>query len=88
MNEDESQQDFIEQDAHSFVINIWFEQINPDDPAYLWRGRITHVASGKRRYLTQLNSISEFIHAYLPQQQSGFTWWIRLRQLWHKMKEE
>jgi hypothetical protein len=35
---------------HSFVIKIWLEETHTEADKMLWRGSITHVSSGKRRY--------------------------------------
>jgi len=80
--------EFIEPDAHSFVVHIWFEKANPGSNAVLWRGRITHVASGKGRYLTRLSAISDFIATYLYKMgiQPSLRW--RVRRLFYKSDQE
>lgn len=51
----------------SFVVKIWVEP--KDDPAAIpvWRGHITHVISGERRYFTDLTLVIAFIQRYLAQ---------------------
>ena len=80
--------EYIEKDAHSFVINIWFEQADAGEQTVLWRGRITHVASGQKAYLTHLNGIPEFIRTYLPNPGFWFVWRTRLQTYWWRITEE
>lgn len=42
------------------------ETSRPEEQAE-WRGHITHVPSGARRYVRELNEISVFIGAYLKE---------------------
>lgn len=73
--------EFIEPDAHSFVINIWFEKTNASRGDVLWRGRITHVASGKNCNLTHLGAITHFIAPFLHKMGVRPTLAWRLRRL-------
>ena len=50
--------------THSFVVKIRLEE-TPDARRAVWRGQITHVPSGERRYLKDLDSIKSFILPYL-----------------------
>ena len=54
-----------EEQTHSFVIRLWLEEIEEETGHVVWRGHITHVASGERRYLKELDDIIEFIIPYL-----------------------
>jgi len=60
-HEVESEMDLFESETHSFIIKIWLE----DDGRTRWRGHITHVPDGERRYLEDLGEISRFIRPYL-----------------------
>lgn len=51
--------ELYEFNTHAFVIKIWLE-----DNAR-WRGYITHVPSGERRYIQTLSEIDDFILPYL-----------------------
>jgi hypothetical protein len=53
--------DQTESVTHSFVVRIWREE--NDRP--LWRGSITHVPSGHKRYVQELGEIAAFIARYL-----------------------
>ncbi len=56
---------FIEPNTHSFVVKIWLEE-TPEETAHpVWRGHITHVASGQRRYVANLSEILVFVVPYL-----------------------
>jgi hypothetical protein len=54
-----------EEQTHSFVIRLWLEEVQEDMGSVVWRGHITHVASGERSYLKELDSISGFIEPFL-----------------------
>ncbi len=53
--------------THSFIIKIWLEETLAEDGRAVWRGHITHVPSGQRRYLQDLSEITDFIAIYLEQ---------------------
>ncbi|MCP4428739.1 MAG: hypothetical protein GY803_30000 [Chloroflexi bacterium] len=80
--------DQIESSAHSFIIKVWREE--NDRPA--WRGHITHVPSGERRYLQELNGIIAFIIPYLREmginaRNRGFlNRWIKKQ--WKRRKDQ
>lgn len=57
--------DQLEFNTHSFVVKIWREGADEDQEESQWRGHITHVPSGERRYLKGLNGIVAFIVPYL-----------------------
>ena len=50
---------------HSFIIKLWLEQSSEESGPVTWHGYITHVPSGKRRYLKDLNAIVAFVTPYL-----------------------
>lgn len=54
----------LEANTNAFVIRIWLEEME-EDGQVTWRGHITHVMSGKRHYLKDLESILAFIRPYL-----------------------
>lgn len=69
--------DSFESVTQSFVVRIWLEE---DDRA-TWRGHITHVRSGDRRYVEQLADIVDFIAPYVDGMEPGKTgrfkrWWL------------
>jgi hypothetical protein len=51
----------------SFVIKIWLEEAAAEGTRATWRGHITHVPSGQRRYIQDLEGISAFVAPYLRQ---------------------
>jgi hypothetical protein len=57
--------DISESKVHSFIVKIWLEDGSDKAEKPLWRGHITHVPSGERRYLKRLNDIRDFIERYL-----------------------
>lgn len=50
--------------SHAFVVRIWREE---GPRRLLWRGQITHVASGAHRSLTRLGQLDAFVCVYLEQ---------------------
>jgi hypothetical protein len=56
--------DADEAQSHSFVVRVWLDEVSTSGRA-LWRGHITHVASGRRRYVQRLSDITSFIAPYL-----------------------
>jgi hypothetical protein len=49
----------------SFLIKIWLEESTDEDGKVLWRGYVTHVPGGERRFFDNLNAIVRFIKPYL-----------------------
>jgi hypothetical protein len=50
---------------HSFIVKIWLEDRDENTHQTTWRGHITHVPSGERRYISTLEGIIEFILPHL-----------------------
>jgi hypothetical protein len=70
--------------THSFVVKIWLEETADETQHPVWRGHITHVASGQRRYVNSLAGISGYIAPYLagwqiklPLRERICLWWNR-----------
>lgn len=57
--------DLPETSTHSFIIKIWLEETAAEAGTAVWRGHITHVPGGERRYLKDLDDIAGFIAPYL-----------------------
>ena len=51
--------------TESFVIKLWLEETVEESGRAKWRGHVTHVTSGNRRYVENLAGISTFIRPYL-----------------------
>jgi hypothetical protein len=56
---------YVESDTHSFIIKIWLEETAKESARARWRGHITHIPSGYRRYFKSLDEVSIFIIPYL-----------------------
>ncbi len=71
--------DEIESEIQSFIIRIWVEERAEEAGRSVWRGHITHVLSGRRRYLKNLAEIGDFIAPYLENMglQLGLRWRLR-----------
>ena len=55
----------IDPGSHSFIVKIWLEEAATELGQATWRGHITHVPDGKRRYLKDLSEVASFIGPYL-----------------------
>ncbi len=51
--------------THSFIVKVWLEEPADSQQGATWRGHITHVPSGTRRYVQNLQDIDLFIAPYL-----------------------
>ena len=57
--------DLLESKTQSFIIKVWIEETAVESGSAVWRGHITHVPTGKRKYLKKSNEILNFINPYL-----------------------
>src|SRR5947207_65926 len=53
--------DELEPISQSFIIKVWVEEHSNAGSPGRWRGHITDVSSGERRYLKDLDEILDFI---------------------------
>jgi hypothetical protein len=63
--DEEIRQDPNEYQSHSFIVKVWLEERAEQRQRPSWRGRITHVPDGERRYMQDLQEIGRFIAPYL-----------------------
>ena len=74
----------LEATSHPFLVRIWLEEGGNDGHPATWRGHITHVPSGRRRYLEDLDDIAAFVMPYLKEMGVQFrpglrvTRWLKL----------
>jgi len=54
-------------DPQSFIIKIWLEETAAEAGRVTWRGHITHVPSGQRSYVQDLDDIVTFMIPYLEE---------------------
>ena len=71
----------IEPRAEVFVVKIWRESGQVKDAA-AWRGYITHVATGRRRYITTIGELALVIVDYLAALQVQMPWYWRVWARW------
>jgi hypothetical protein len=74
----------LESHTHSFIVKIWRERVGVRGRKAVWRGYITHVPGGERRYLRSLGDIADFIIPYLAAIGVKPTRYWRVRQ-WLRM---
>jgi hypothetical protein len=79
-----------EASPQSFIIKVWLEETTEEAGETIWRGHITHVPSGERRYVQALDDVPAFIEPYLEAMGVRTTrcgrmwnWWRRLRTCLH-----
>jgi len=51
----------------SFIVKLWVEETTNGTEHGVWRGHITHVPSGNRKYVKDLDSITRFIAPYIEE---------------------
>ena len=60
--------DSFESTSQSFIVKVWVEESAGRDDPGVWHGHITHVSSGKRLYLKNLDdNIRTFIAPHLEE---------------------
>ncbi len=57
----------FESSNQSFIVKIWLEETAEEAGRAMWRGHVTHVPSGQRRYIQDLDGIATFIVPYLEE---------------------
>lgn len=57
--------DLYEINTHPFIVKVWLEETVEETGWATWRGYITHVPTGQRRYFEDLEDIPAFIAPYL-----------------------
>jgi hypothetical protein len=56
-----------ESPTHSFIVKVWLEETARGNHRARWGGHITHVPGGERRYLKDLDGVTDFIALYLEE---------------------
>lgn len=75
----------IEPNAHSFIVKIWIEEPAEKTGLGRWRGHITHVLTGNRRYFEDLGEVVRFITLYLEQMNVRFGKLWKIRHWLHRL---
>lgn len=52
----------FEQDAHSFVVRLWYEHTTTDAQ---WRGWVQHVQTGAKHYFESETAFNQIMSNYL-----------------------
>lgn len=68
----EHQTESFEPCVQSFIVRVWVEDPTQDTGPAAWRGHVTHVPSGKRRYLKDLADVVDFMRPYLKRMSLSF----------------
>ena len=56
---------------HSFIVKVFVDEPEQGSRSGGWHGHITHVQSGKKGYLNDLDDVCDFIQPYLPKGRPG-----------------
>ncbi len=51
--------------SHSFILKIWLEHTVEEAGQAEWRGHLTHVPDGQRRYIRSLAELASALAPYL-----------------------
>jgi hypothetical protein len=62
----------LENHTASYIVRVWLERREVEGAPVEWRGSIEHVASGKTKYLTDLDEIAQFIRPFLTAMGASF----------------
>jgi hypothetical protein len=54
-------------ESQSFIVKVWVEETDEARGPKTWRGHVTHVPSGERRYFQDFKKLIAFISTYLKQ---------------------
>ncbi len=77
----ETNQHLTESSAHSFVVKVWCEDSPQDsEQGPAWRGKITHVVSGRQGYVTSCGELAAFITTFLTGRKTELPMLCRLCQ--------
>ncbi len=63
----------LEDNTAAYIVRVWLEQREIEGAPVTWRGSIEHVASGRTKYLTDLDEIARFIRPFLEAVDVSFT---------------
>ena len=69
----------LESTSQSFIVKVWVEDSGEAGGHGVWHGHITHVPSGKRHYMKNLDEIPDFIAPHLEEMgvKLGMRWRVR-----------
>ena len=76
----------FESKTHSFIVKMWLEETINETARVKWRGHITHVPDGERRYLESAEAIPPFIASYLKRTGGKVKTLARLRRWLHRSR--
>jgi len=57
----------IQPNTHSFVVKVWLNDHAQRSRQVAWRGRVTHVPTGRCHYFSKTADMADFITLYLQQ---------------------
>lgn len=52
----------------SFLVRVWKEELSSQESQIVWRGHVTRIPDGARRYFKDLNEIPDLMMAQLKSQ--------------------
>lgn len=79
-DQDDTDFDLSESNTLSFIVKVWLEDRSNAHHAATWRGHITHVPSGARRYIKSLSEIIDFMVPFLQALRARIEIYWRMRR--------
>lgn len=79
--------DRSESNTHSFIVKVWLEETIEEAGQARWRGHITHVQSGQRRYMENLDEVGAFIAPFLENMGVNLGLCRQVKQWLHRWKQ-
>jgi hypothetical protein len=73
-------------ETQSFLVRIWREA-GTQPGEYFWRGHVTEVRHGKRKYVKNFEEIALFIANFLPQLGVQLNWRWRSKIWFQELKQ-
>lgn len=55
----------LEDNTTAYIVRVWLEHREVQDAPVAWRGSIEHLASGRIKFLSDLDDIPLFIQPFL-----------------------
>lgn len=71
--------------THVFVVKIWLEEFHHEGKG-TWRGYITHVSSGNRKYIDGFLDVISFIIPYLVDMKAKISWMWKVGNLFTRKR--
>ena len=55
----------LEDRSAAFIVRVWCERGDAEQPSSEWRGTVEHVQTGERQFFRHLDAVLDFMKPYL-----------------------